>query len=127
MVLLGRVVRVNNLLGKIVSEVADSVDVLLMDTETNDYVKKNYKISEIEIDEDLRDLTIEEFVTELDDGYYLDDKIEEIKLLGDMGGSETLLNEVMRYVIKAKNVYIKDLVDFDYDVYFSERIKNYRQ
>lgn len=121
-----RIVKIGENLGKVVHQFDDSIEVLLMDYETCDYVKVNTTVDKVKVSDNFRDLTIDEFVLELENEYHFDDLIEEIKLVRDFGGSDKLLSET---VIQAKknNVYLNDLIDFDYDKLFYEIIKNYRR
>jgi hypothetical protein len=125
---LNKIIKVNESLGKVISQMGTHGDVLVMDGETNDLNKINMDLSTAEVIEGARESSVEDFYDELANNYFYDDAIQEAKSNShdlSYGGSEILMDMTVREAIQ-KNVFLSDLNEFDYDHFFYQIIKDYR-
>lgn len=124
---LHKIIKVNDSLGKVISQMGSHGDVLVMDSETNDLNKINIDLSTAEVVEGARESSVEDFYDELANNYFYDDSIQEAKSNShdlSYGGPEILMDMTIREAIK-KNVFLSDLNEFNYDEFFYNIIKDY--
>lgn len=123
--LLNKIVKINNSLGKVVSQLGSSGDVLVMDTDTFDLVKVSSVLSDLEVVENGQESSVEDFYDLLSNNYFYDDTIQELKLLDEGNKTDKMMNMTVSEAIR-RNVYLSNLDDFDYDKFFFNIIKDYR-
>lgn len=125
---LNKIIKVNESLGKVISQLGNHGDVLVMDPETSDLNKINIDLSAAEVIEGARESSVEDFYDELSNNYFYDDAIQEAKANShdlSYGGSEILMDMTIKAAVDQK-VFLSDLNDFDYDRFFYNIIKDYR-
>lgn len=123
--LLNKIVKINNSLGKVVSQLGSSGDVMVMDEDTFDLVKVNSVLSDLEIVENGQESTVEDFYDLLSNNYFYDDTIQELKLLDEGNKADKLMDMTISEAVR-RNVYLSNLDDFDSDKFFFNIIKDYR-
>lgn len=125
--LIDRIVLLNAVIfGKITSQVGKTVKILAVDEETFELVSIEDHNGNIEILPDAREMTCEDYYDELQNRCFFDNSIQEIKTLDEQSATDRLMEEMLLEA-KKKEVFLKDLNDFDYDRFFFNIIKNYRQ
>lgn len=123
--LLNKLVKYNNSLAKVVSQLGSSGEILVMDVETFDLDKNNVSLSNLEVVEG-SESTVEEFYDSLSNNYFYDETISELKLLDENRKTDKLMSMTMNEAIN-RNVYLSDLNEFDYDTFFHNVVKNHQQ
>lgn len=120
-----KIVKVQSSLGKVVSQLGNSGDVLVMDLDTFDLNKINLSLSDIEVVEEATEMTVESFYDQLANNYFFDDTIQELKTLDEGNKTDKLMSMTLNEAIR-RNVFLVDLNEFDYDSFFFAIIKDYR-
>ena len=122
---LNKIVKFQNSVGKVVSQLGTSGEISVMDSETLELNRVKQTLSELEVLENSHESTVEAFYDKLANNYFFDDAIQEMKTLQESGVSEKLMTMTVNEAIK-QGVYLSDLDDFDYDSFFYPIFKDYR-